>query len=403
MFRIALGVIAGCLLVCSVQAAEAPAAAGSEKSAASPAAQELRPEIAAEQDNWRLFRADSFAAGVAASSLPDDLDVLWRFEVPEGAFESTAAIADKTVFIGDMDGELHALDLETGKPKWKYETESGFIAAAAYHTAEAEDGVSRVLIGDYDGVLHCVNASDGKKLWSFESDAEISASVNFYEGNVLFGSQDGTLYCLNTLDGKLIWKHTLQDQIRCAPTVVNGRCFVAGCDQQLHVIDIETGNSIASVPINAPTGVTPAVQGDLAFFGTEAGEVFAINWRQTQVAWTYADPRSSQPIRSCPAVKGDTLVIGGRSKKLYALDTMTGERKWMFPTRNRIDSSPVIVQDRVFVGSSDGRLYSVDLKSGKKLWDYEAGSGFIGSPAIADERLVIANDSGVVYCFGKKD
>ena len=228
-----------------------------------------------------------------------------------------------------------------------------------------------------------------------------AASANFYGGSLLFGSQDATLYCVKADDGSLVWKHAIQDQIRCCPTVVSGRCFVAGCDGALHIIDVTTGMAQGSVPINAPTGVTPAVHGNSVFFGTEAGEVFAIDWKAAKVTWTYSDPRSNQPIRSCPAVTGELVVIGGRSKKIYGLDTKTGELKWFFPTRNRVDSSPVIVGQRVFVGGGDGRLYALSLTDGRKLWEYETGAGFVGSPAVADGRLVIANDSGVVYCFGQ--
>jgi outer membrane protein assembly factor BamB len=136
--------------------------------------------------------------------------------------------------------------------------------------------------------------------------------------------------------------------------------------------------------------------------GTEAGEVFAVNWREAKVLWTFSDHRSSQAIRSCPAVNADTVVIGSRSKKVYAIDARTGEQKWVFPTKNRVDSSPVIVGQRVLIGSGDGRLYSINLEDGKKTWEYETGSGFVGSPAVAAGRLVIANEDGVVYCFGQK-
>jgi len=95
-------------------------------------------------------------------------------------------------------------------------------------------------------------------------------------------------------------------------------------------------------------------------------------------------------------------VVGGRNKRVHALNPKTGEELWSFAAKSRFDSSPVIVGDRVFAAAADGRLYALDLKSGKELWQYESGGGYTGSPAVADGRLVIANDDGVVYCFGEK-
>ena len=130
--------------------------------------------------------------------------------------------------------------------------------------------------------------------------------------------------------------------------------------------------------------------------------MLSVNWKEAKVAWSFADNRRTQSIRSSPAVNKSVVVYGSRSKQIYALHPQTGKELWTFPTKRRVDSSPVIVGNRAFVGSSDGRLYALNLADGKKQWEYETGGGFTGSPAVADQRLVIANDDGVVYCFGSK-
>jgi len=148
--------------------------------------------------------------------------------------------------------------------------------------------------------------------------------------------------------------------------------------------------------------VTPAAVGDRVYFGTEGSAFFCVDWRKAEVAWTFSDEDGGQPFRSCPAATKSQVVVGGRNKRVHALNPETGEELWRFAAKTRVDSSPVIVGNRVFAAAADGRLYALDLKSGKELWQYEAGGGFTGSPAVADGRLVIANDDGVVYCFGEK-
>src|SRR5260221_11284813 len=36
--------------------------------------------------NWPLARGDALGTGVARSSLPDNPELLWKFEVPKGSF-----------------------------------------------------------------------------------------------------------------------------------------------------------------------------------------------------------------------------------------------------------------------------------------------------------------------------
>jgi outer membrane protein assembly factor BamB len=348
-------------------------------------------------DSWPVFRGDIYSTGVSSSQLPDELELIWETEFEESGFEGAAVIDDGVVYTADSYGEVRAQQLGTGELIWQASTPLGFIATPAIR-----DG--KLFVGDLDGIFYCYDAkAGGDPLWTFESMAEIDSGANFYGDKVLFGSQDATLYCLDADTGEVAWKHQIDDQIRCTPTVVEDRCFVAGCDGRLHIIDLKKGEASGGVEIQSPAGVTPAVQGDYVYFGTEAGVFFGVNWREAETAWTFEDPRAAQGFRSSAAVKGDLVVVGGRDRRLRAFDTISGEQVWQLPVKSRIDCSPVICGERVYFGAGDGRLYAVDLKSGESVWEHEVKGGFVASAAIASGRLVIGSDEGVLYCFGKKD
>jgi outer membrane protein assembly factor BamB len=239
-------------------------------------------------------------------------------------------------------------------------------------------------------------------LWTFEAEATIDSCANFYQGGVLFGSQDASLYYMDAASGEQRWKVTVEDQIRCSPTVAGNRTFLAGCDGQLHVVDLDEGREIAAIDIEGPTGNTPAVVGDMAFFGTEGGTFFGVNWKEAKIAWRYTDERSGS-YRSSAASTDRLVIVGGHGKRLCAFDAARGGVVWEFAAKSTIDSSPVVVGQRVFVATTGGRLVAVSLAGGEPLWEYEAGGGFVGSPAVADQRLVLASDKGVVYCFGNQN
>src|SRR5215831_21094 len=95
--------------------------------------------------SWPQFRGNPHLTGVAAATLPDTLHLKWTFEAGD-AIESSAAIVDGAVYVGSSKGELIALDLETGKPRWRYSTgESGFIGESSPAV-----GADTVYIGDLD-------------------------------------------------------------------------------------------------------------------------------------------------------------------------------------------------------------------------------------------------------------
>ena len=347
-------------------------------------------------NDWPLFRGNPAGTGVATSTLPENLQLLWEFRAEESFFAATAAIVDGTIYIGDADKHFYAIELETGHKKWSYEVDIGFLGSAAVRN-------NRVFAGDSDGVFYCLDATTGNLIWKQETEAEINSSPNFYKESVLIGSQDGSLYRFRMSDGSIIWKYTIEASggIQCTPTLGEQYVFICGCDGKLHVIDVETGSTVETVEIGDPTLSTPAVVGPNVYFGTEGATLFDVDWKKPKIIWKYQNSKRRTSYRSSPAVSDRGVVIGGRNKLVELIDA-TGKRNWSFPTKGRIDSSPVIVDDRVFVGSADGRIYGLDLKTGEKVWSYDAGAAFSASPAVAQGRLVIGNEAGVLYCFGDK-
>ena len=221
---------------------------------------------------------------------------------------------------------------------------------------------------------------------------------------MIFGSYDNRLYCLHAKTGEVAWKYETQGYVHCAPAVIEGVTFIAGCDEHLRVIDIKTGEQRCEIPLNTYLIASPAVVGETLYVGTYASEVVAVDWKQKEVTWRYASGESEQPFHSSAAVTNRLVVLGGKDKRVHAIDRATGRKAWTFQTRARVESSPAIVGERVFIGSHDGNLYSLNLADGKELWKFNAGKAISAGPAVGEGVLVVGSESrdGKVYCFGKK-
>ena len=311
---------------------------------------------------WPQFRGNPQLTGVAQAKLAPKLRVLWTHEAGE-AIESSAAIDGGTVYAGIGNGELHALDLATGKLKWKYK--------AADLMGESSPAVSGgiVYVGDLDGTLHAVNAADGKKLWTLPTKGEIKASPVVVDGKVLIGSYDGTLYAADAKTGAVAWRVRTAAQVHATPSVVNGHAHITGCDGVLRVIRVKDGAEVYTVKIGSYTGASPALEGTMAYFGTFDNEVMAVDMAKRTILWRYEHPQRKFPFYSTPAVLGGRIYLGGRDKMLHALDAKTGKAVWTFATKARIDSSPAIADGRVWFGSNDGNLYALDVNTGKEVWE----------------------------------
>jgi outer membrane protein assembly factor BamB len=374
-----LGVIGTALVLLSVAAGAAPLA---------------RP--AAGPDAWPVFRGNERQTGVTASRLPDSLEVLWTFDTGD-AVEGGAAIADGVVYVGSDAGNLHAIDLATGKPKWKYITGVG-ANLPSIRAAPAIHG-NNIYVGDVEGIFHCVSADKGQKRWTFAANGEITSGANFAGDAILFASHDETLYCLN-LDGKLRWKFKTEGPVYGSLTIADGKTFVAGCDSQLHVLDLGKGTQLKTVDLGGQSGATSAVADEHLYVGTMTNQFLAIDLKKDAVDWTFAHKRAREFYAS-PAVTDTLVIAGNRDRRIYALDRKTGEEKWSYLTGDRIDASPVVAGERIYAPSMDHKLYVLDLK-GRLVQKIPLDDAIMASPAVAGDRLIVATSKGTVYCLGAK-
>jgi eukaryotic-like serine/threonine-protein kinase len=344
-------------------------------------------------DEWRQFRGTPQLQGVSASTLPAAPKLLWTYESTD-PIDSSAAIVGGVVYVGAGTGDLLALDLASGKLRWKYST--GNLIGESSPAV----GADAVFIGDLAGLVHAVSLRDGRPLWTFKTGAEIKSSPVLVNDVVLIGSYDTHLYALDARSGKLRWKVATKGQVHATPAVRDGLAFVAGCDAVFRAVRVADGTEAYHVESGAYTGASPLLDNDRAYFGTFNYEVLAVDLKQRRIGWRYSDPDSRFPYYSSAALDQGRLFVGGRDKMVHAIEAGTGRRIWTFTTRARVDSSPVVAGGRVYVGSTDGRLYALDAASGKKSWEFEIGAGVTASPAIAAGRLVIGAQDGRIYVFG---
>ena len=345
-------------------------------------------------DDWPTDRGDQAATGATSVQLADALQELWRYDAGQ-PIEASAVIADETVYAGDVEGTLHAIAIGDGSLRWKQTVDSGYLAPPTV----AGD---LVVIGDYDGVVRAFRKASGEAAWQYETGAEITGGVTIVGDLVLAASQDGNLYALDRQTGKQVWTYATGDQIRCRPTVAGDRTFLGGCDGALHSVKIADGTSAAEpIPLDGPTGSTPAVIGDRAYLPTQSGAVMAFDWRAGKQLWTYLEDRP-QEFRNSAAANAAHVIVASKSRQILALDPQTGNVQWQAALKRRADASPVIAGTDVWVTATDGRIYRFDLETGKEEWQYEIRGAFIAPPAIANQRMVVATDEGVIICFGEK-
>src|SRR5688572_18292622 len=131
-----------------------------------------------------------------------------RMPDPFDIFLSSPTVVGSTVYIGSGDSHVYALDLETGRARWRFKTGDVVHASPA-----VSHGV--VYIGSWDRNMYAVDAESGRELWRFQTGNDtviynqigIASSAAVANGAGYFGARDGHFYAVDARTGRMLWKH----------------------------------------------------------------------------------------------------------------------------------------------------------------------------------------------------
>lgn len=350
--------------------------------------------------------------GVAETSAPAPLDddiavASWRFgpdrtgayaaEAPQGApsaawvvptrgsVDSSPAVAYGAVFEGSDDGDVYAIDQETGEELWQIET------GGPVNSSPAVSG-GRVIVGSYDGGLYSIDAATGEVAWIYETGDAVGSSPVVADGAVFAGSDDGCVYSIEERDGAELWTTCTGGAVFSSPAVTDESVFVGSVDGNLYALDRDTGDVSWTYETNRGIVASPAVTGGVVYFGSKDGRLYAVDADSGSGRWTH---HAGSEIGSSPAITRGRVYFGTYDGDVVALGAATGRELWRRPTRGLVFSSPAVVDGVVYVGSYDGYLYALDTRGGNVLWRYDAGRWVNSTPAIHDGRIYFGTDRSI--------
>lgn len=147
------------------------------------------------------------SAGCGAPPLPP-CDGQFQNSMPSPGKGDIAGIitpaisSDGTIYIGNVQGVLSAIDSKTQEIKWTYQTganpnQPGFYGLPSFPLVDKE---GTVYFGSVDGKMYAVD-KDGKLSWKYQTGGKITEASPAFgsDGTFYFTSEDGYLYAIGTL------------------------------------------------------------------------------------------------------------------------------------------------------------------------------------------------------------
>ena len=332
--------------------------------------------------------------------------VKWKFKA-EGAVTTSPALADGLIYFGSQDGNLYALNSESGEKVWGFHTESPIDSSPAI-----SNGL--VYFQSNDGFTYALDAKSGTLKWKAETGPDrpidfdfLSSSPTVQDHIVYIGGNNGKMYALNADTGAEIWAVDAlgPNSIRSSPAVIGDTVYFTA-ESKLLALDKKTGKEKWAFKANSITRSSPSVGEGLVVFGDNTSTIYAVDSETGLEKWRYRI--TYYWVTSTAAISNGMVYIGGDDSYLNALDAKTGTEKWRFKTLGEtIWSSPALVNDVIYIGDWNfsgikdengnkiwGYLHAIDSKTGTELWNFKTGGNIVSSPVV--------DAQGIIY-FGSLD
>ena len=333
--------------------------------------------------NWQNFGGDIQHSGYSESS-PVPLGLIWEYKV--GSSDISSPIVDTGVlYVGSDDDNLYAIDIMTGKLKWKY-TANGKI-----YTPTTKDG--NVFFASVDNLIYVLDF-DGNLKWKHDTGSS-SASPPVVYNNILYDGCDRYICAIYVINGSLKWRYATDSLIESAPAIAQGMIYFGSNDGNIYALD-ENKNLIWKYKTGGKISSSPSIVNGILYIGSDDNNIYAINAGSGELKWF---KRTGDWIKSSAAVFGNSVYIGSNDNILYDLSVDGGDIIWKFRTDGAVDLPPIATRGIVYAGSEDGTIYALDAIKGISTDKYMVGNKII-SLALSDNMLFATSKDGYVRAFG---
>lgn len=366
------------------------------------------------------------SASIAAAGAPVNRQA--ELESASSLAQDERPAQESTVMVGSPYG-LHAIDRDTGMQRW-------YVPAGDTSDSTPAVDDTTVFVGNDAGILFAIDAASGQEQWhrDFGEDRQVW-SPTVAEGTVYVAAEvmphaslaahtpQGKVWALDAATGDERWTFATTEEVTTTPAFANGMVFVSVRDNHIYAIDAESGHQLWA--LSTPMDVSDPVIADGRLYvqvRTEHADalVLALDPGTGEQLWA----RSAGRVwaEATPAFANGVLVLvqhGAHgfdpyTEHLLALDAATGEQRWSAELEGELNALPLVQNGVVYIAGDictawrmagmsmkcDGarviRFYALDAESGDVQWSLDLPGELVTDPMISGNVAIIQGTFGML-------
>ncbi len=334
---------------------------------------------------------------------------LWSTKVGGGTdgyyLKLSPVVGDDLIFAAERDGQVIALEIETGRSRWKTKTKKPLSGGPGH-------GEGLVLVGTRDGEVLALSDEDGEVLWTAQVSSEVLSAPKADLGVVVVRTVDGKAFGLDASTGQRLWVYEravplLTLRGNSAPQLADGLAIVGFDGGILTALDITNGSQVWEKRIALPSGRStldrmvdidgePLIVDGAIHVATFQGRVAVVELETGKIAWV----RELSSYAGL-GVDADHVYLSDEQSEVWALERYSGNSAWkQEQLKTRSLTAPVSFGDYLVVGDFEGYLHWMDREDGTLVGRIRLDSSqIITTPFVVGDTLYAYSSKGTLSAF----
>lgn len=332
-----------------------------------------------------------------------EIDVLWDENTGVGTagkfLNLDVAVSYGKVFVADREGQVQALDVNTGDLVWETETDYQFSAGPG-----TDQGI--VVFATSNAEVVAFDIETGEQKWVSKVSSEVLANPVINSGIVIVRTTDGKMVALDEGNGSELWVFersvpALSIRGTGTPIIVGDKVVAGYANGKLLALRLSDGKNSWETSIAIPSGrseierlvdldVDPVETDGVIFIASYQGGTTSVLEIDGDVLWR------NEEVSSYSGLSYDWryLYVSDTHSHVWQLDQGNGASLWkQKELYNRSLTTPVAYDDYVVMGDYEGYVHWLASSDGRQLGRIKVTDSAI------DATPVVVNN--IVYIYAK--
>ncbi|MFH6996382.1 PQQ-binding-like beta-propeller repeat protein [Flavobacterium sp. FlaQc-57] len=309
---------------------------------------------------------------------------------------------EKSILIFDYDGSLFSYDFESETIVWTVKAADSYTQMCA-NKVVISDGV--VYVPFINGEIFAIDNQTGAIFWKSRlgniTDQIVlkDQTPAIYNGKLYITAQNqnqsSNLYALDIKDGSLVWNYKLDSANNDIPVLAFDNKIFTQSASNIYSFDANTGKLLSQKSFEQTLNGKPVTDGENVFVASEKNVLFALSPNKLDILWEFKLDENQYNIKERIFCKDNKLYFaaqGTNVTSIYAVDSKNGTQLWK--TDFKDDNIEYITRenDNIWGYTKKGKLFELDITNGEIAFETKLTT-------LPVSNIEFPNDDNLLYYY----